>query len=519
MAINIYNELRINNTFVDVTLTLIDDDNNKKKIKAHKIILACHSDYFKNLFLFNCDNELTIRVPNVFVFYDLIISFYGNYSNIAKYPEWYYQLKIIECKNFLCIENDFSIIEKLDIPDEGFDLLLEIIYKIIGYNDESIRLINKYLPKKYDLSYLPNELIKKMIDTYNNDYTILTCSSNKIILWNALNEDYHIPLNNKNEISCITISHNHKFIVYVITRNIYIWDLEIQKLVDACQIDEFDNIYSINISHDDSNIVLIDKNGNVIIYNLIFNSMHKLTSKVYSIYTNIISYDNKYLIIGNANNKITVWNLDDGEYIACLSGHDDSIYTIALSFDNRFIISGSADGMIKKWDFYNKNNIVTLCKESLPIFNVLISYDNNYIISTTNNIKIWDLYNDTLLLTLNGHLNQISQIKLTKDNKYIISGCKDGYIKIWDLKNGDLIHSLSEHENWIDKIDIFNNQIFVSNSVDGKIIIWNILTGKIIKILNTFFTKYLKIFVHKNKNFMDKIVNNISDNQRNEIVN
>src|ERR1700677_4855196 len=88
-----------NNLFIDLNLTLTDA-NHKIKLNLHKIILYSSSIYFEKL-LTNCKekylNEITIEVPNAFIVYDIIMSFYGQKMNIGNYPEWKYQLELIKC--------------------------------------------------------------------------------------------------------------------------------------------------------------------------------------------------------------------------------------------------------------------------------------------------------------------------------------------------------------------------------------------------------------------------------------
>src|SRR6202453_204535 len=96
--IKLYNTID-NNLFIDLSLTLIDA-NHEIKINLHKIILYSSCIYFEKL-LTNCKekylNEITIDVPNAFIVYDIIMSFYRQKMNIGNYSEWKYQLELIKC--------------------------------------------------------------------------------------------------------------------------------------------------------------------------------------------------------------------------------------------------------------------------------------------------------------------------------------------------------------------------------------------------------------------------------------
>lgn len=50
-----------------------------------------------------------------------------------------------------------------------------------------------------------------------------------------------------------------------------------------------------------------------------------------------------------------LWNIQDGELIAPLSGHTDSISRIAFSFDGTLIASGGMDGKARVWRLIASN--------------------------------------------------------------------------------------------------------------------------------------------------------------------
>src|SRR5436190_512337 len=128
----LYNSLA-NNDFIDLKL-ILQNANKQIILNLHKIILYSCSIYFEKL-LTSCKekllNEITIQVPNVNICYDIIMSFYGQKTNIANYPEWEYILRSYECYEFFGLNFDHDSIN-IVVPAEGFDLLLDSI-DLIGY--------------------------------------------------------------------------------------------------------------------------------------------------------------------------------------------------------------------------------------------------------------------------------------------------------------------------------------------------------------------------------------------------
>jgi len=67
---------------------------------------------------------------------------------------------MVKCYDFFGLDHDFSLISDLNIPAEGFELLLDVV-DLIGYNDQTIKLIIKNMPEEYSLKNSPKNCWKK----------------------------------------------------------------------------------------------------------------------------------------------------------------------------------------------------------------------------------------------------------------------------------------------------------------------------------------------------------------------
>ena len=129
-------------------------------------------------------NEITLLVPNVFVAYDMIMSFYGQITNSGNLPNWLHQLEMIKCCDFFCLPFELDAIFGLNVPVEGYELLLDVI-DIIGYNNETIKLLIKNMPMEYDLKLLPKELLEEMLKMETTQKIVSGSSDNSIKIWDA----------------------------------------------------------------------------------------------------------------------------------------------------------------------------------------------------------------------------------------------------------------------------------------------------------------------------------------------
>jgi len=150
---NAIRELYQNKISCDVILILKDSDtdNDSLQISAHKWYLSSVCPYFKSLFNFfreKDQSEIIMIVPNKLIVCNIIELSYGIPISKPDLPVWRYQLEFIICSNYLLVHVPTSILERLIIPDEGYDLLLNVAEII---KDENIRkLFDQNFPEEHD---------------------------------------------------------------------------------------------------------------------------------------------------------------------------------------------------------------------------------------------------------------------------------------------------------------------------------------------------------------------------------
>ncbi|MGB9823251.1 caspase family protein [Thermodesulfovibrio sp.] len=64
----------------------------------------------------------------------------------------------------------------------------------------------------------------------------------------------------------------------------------------------------------------------------------------------VFSSNGKYIICGNSDGSIQIWDITTVKEIKTLKNHTYAISSLATSFDNKYLISGSWDGTVRIWD-------------------------------------------------------------------------------------------------------------------------------------------------------------------------
>lgn len=159
-----------------LTLTLKDDDDelsiNLDQYDIHK--LCNYSKFFETMltnFREKYMDKILIHVPNVSISENIILSMCDRQWEISS-PTiiffWLRTLQTIMCQTFLCIKPNVHLLKNLEVPAEGFKLLLDVIYSL-GYDKNTLLLLSDNIPENYDLRSLDKKLIDKILE-FNEQY-------------------------------------------------------------------------------------------------------------------------------------------------------------------------------------------------------------------------------------------------------------------------------------------------------------------------------------------------------------
>ena len=126
----------------------------------------------------------------------------------------------------------------------------------------------------------------------------------------------------------------------------------------------------------------------------------EFTSSVISVN---FSPDGRTLVSGSWE-SIKLWNVETGEEIRTLQGHDGWVYSLNFSPDGKTLVSCSADNTIKLWNVETGQEIRTLKGHDSYVWSVNFSPDGKTLVSGSNDytIKLWNLGTDWGLSDLMG---------------------------------------------------------------------------------------------------------------------
>lgn len=158
-----------------------------------------------------------------------------------------------------------------------------------------------------------------------------------------------------------------------------------------------------------------------------------------------------------------------------LIGHAGNISCLAFTEDGSKIISGGWDNQVFLWDVEEGNVTAELSGHEGPIWGLLV-YDNKFILTACADkvIRIFD-FNGKLLQAIKGHTDVVRCFaKLPSDHwsgGAVASAGNDEVIRLWTL-DGEPIGELEGHTAYIYSLAILPNGDLVSSSEDRTVKIW-----------------------------------------------
>ena len=88
-----------------------------------------------------------------------------------------------------------------------------------------------------------------------------------------------------------------------------------------------------------------------------------------------------------------LWDLEQGEELASLAGHENSIFGVAVSGDGRLAASGGADRTVILWDLESESFVRAFYGHSEPVWSLAFTPDRRRLLSAGSDevVRVWDL--------------------------------------------------------------------------------------------------------------------------------
>lgn len=154
------------------------------------------------------------------------------------------------------------------------------------------------------------------------------------------------------------------------------------------------------------------------------------------------SPDDQYLVGGDVNGMVKLWNLTSGAKPIEMSAHTGEVSDIAFSPDGKKLATASLDGIVRVWDDQLSREIFPPLVHANGVTGVVFSPDGFRLATTSGDrkTKLWDAVTGQRLFTLAGHTERVLDAAFSSDGKYFATTGEDGTVHLYVMDIKTLIN-------------------------------------------------------------------------------
>jgi WD40 repeat protein len=151
-----------------------------------------------------------------------------------------------------------------------------------------------------------------------------------------------------------------------------------------------------------------------------------------------------------------------GICLGTLKAHDGGLLCAAVSPDDRFLVTGDRQGVVKVWDLACRQQVGSLPGHTDEVQRAVFSPDGRTLATCSKDrtVRLWDVATWAERACLrNGHEMTVTSVAFSPDGMLLASAGRDHRIVLWELPQGQVVRS------WLARNDVVHDIIFTP---DGK---------------------------------------------------
>ena len=174
-----------------------------------------------------------------------------------------------------------------------------------------------------------------------------------------------------------------------------------------------------------------------------------------------ITSDFTTLFAAYSNNKVMDWNLEDDTSQVKIT-HSSVIRTMVMSPDGRFLVCGDSNFRVTVYNkknferlniFRRHNSLITALAFSKPV----MSENDQFFSGGGDHMIFMYSINDNKSFKLSGHKSEVTSFGVSRNNELLISGEESGEFKIWHILKQTCIKTVNTHSGKITGIYFSEN--------------------------------------------------------------
>jgi WD40 repeat protein/serine/threonine protein kinase len=190
--------------------------------------------------------------------------------------------------------------------------------------------------------------------------------------------------------------------------------------------------------------------------------------------------DGRSLVSASMDRTLRVWNIANEQEQIRFVGHQGAVRSLALHSPSGLAVSGGSDGMLNFWDIRNPAEPLTLDGAS-PSGGFAFSPDARKIVGTgyRGQVTVHDTETGKRILDFKGHDRAGRVAAFAPDGRWFVTAGGDDTAKVWEARNGSERAVLRGHDGGILSVAVApDGSRILTCGEDKTVRIWEANSGK-----------------------------------------
>ncbi|XP_032050130.1 U3 small nucleolar RNA-interacting protein 2 [Aythya fuligula] len=203
----------------------------------------------------------------------------------------------------------------------------------------------------------------------------------------------------------------------------------------------------------------------------------------------VISPDDKFIFSASKDGSVIKWDVESGKRLYVMPGgkkgtgqhmgHTAQVLCMAISSDGKYLVTGDRNKLILVWEAATCKRLHTFTGHRDAVSGLSFQKGTHQLYSASHDrsVKVWNVAENAYVETLFGHQDVITGLDSLSRECCVTSGGRDGTVRVWKIpEESQLI--FYGHQGSIDCIQLINEEHMVSGADDGSVALWGLTKKK-----------------------------------------
>ncbi|MCC7450890.1 MAG: WD40 repeat domain-containing protein [Anaerolineae bacterium] len=197
--------------------------------------------------------------------------------------------------------------------------------------------------------------------------------------------------------------------------------------------------------------------------------------------------DGKYVLIGSADNRTRLWNVQTGKKEGRIIGGQ----SVAVSPDGKHIVTGGYT-TVQLWDRQSLKEIRQFDGHQAYVNSVAFSSDGRYLLtgsgdqeSTDGTARLWEVNTGKKILTFTFEYPAwVTSVAFTPDGKQALIVAEGEGVRLYDVTTGQTVRDFGDASLVTRAVLSQDGKQILTSNYDAPVMLWDAQTGAKLRVLN-----------------------------------